>query len=134
MNKIDLITKIFLGLVGLAFLNVAIQAFINPQAVMDFVEVALNNISAKNSIRAYYGGVNLAIALFLIYGAFKMQKEALIIASLYSGGFVIGRIYSIMAEGMPSKFILTWLCIEGVLTIVSLWLLFLKTKKIRNEI
>ena len=123
MNRIDVLAKVFLVLVGLAFLNVAIQAFINPQSVMDFVQVHLGNISARNSTRAYYGGVNLTFAIFFIYGAFKMKREALMIASLYGGGFVLGRLYSITVEGAPSSFILTWLGIESVLTIISLTLL-----------
>jgi hypothetical protein len=128
MKNFELFTKIFLIIVGLAFLNVAVQAFINPQSVMDFVGVSLNNISARNSIRAYYGGVNLTFALFLIYGAFKNKPTALILAALYGGGFVLGRIYGIVTEGMPSNFIFTWLCIESVLTAISLFLL-LKIKK-----
>jgi hypothetical protein len=115
-------------LVGLAFLNVAIQAFINPQSVMDFINVTLDNVNARNSTRAYYGGVNLTFALFLIYGAFKAKREALILASLYGSGFVLGRVYSILTEGKPSNFILTWLTIELGLTIVSIFL-FAKQKK-----
>ncbi len=123
MKGLFIVTKIFLVLVGLAFLNVAIQAFINPQAVMDFVSVTLDNVSARNSTRAFYGGVNLAIGLFLIIGAFKMPKEALIIAALYGGGFVVGRLYSIAADGLPNTFIFTWLTIETTLTIIALFLL-----------
>lgn len=128
MFQLNTLITIFLVLVGLAFLNVAIQAFINPQTVMDFVAVKLDNISARNSTRAYYGGVNLTFALFLIYGAFKMKKEALILASLYGGGFVMGRLYSIATEGTPSSFILTWLAIESILTLTALIFLF-KLKK-----
>ena len=123
MKTISIFTKVFLILVGLAFLNVAIQSFINPQSIMDFVNVTLDNISARNSTRAYYGGVNLTFALFLIYGAFKDKKTALILSSLYGGGFVLGRVYSIVFEGQPSTFIITWLIIELTLTIVSLFLL-----------
>ncbi len=123
MKNVSVITKTFLILTGLAFLNIAVQAIINPQSVMDFVNVELGNISARNSIRAFYGGVNLFFGLFLIYGAFKMQKEALVLTVLYGGGFVFGRIYSILLEGNPSSFIWTWLCIESVLTIISLALL-----------
>lgn len=123
MKKLNLATKVFLVIVGLAFLNVAVQAMIDPQSVMNFVNVELGNISARNSTRAFYGGVNLTFALFLIYGAFKMQKEALILTVLYGGGFVIGRVYSIITEGTPSSFIFTWLGIETFLTIVSIVLL-----------
>jgi hypothetical protein len=123
MNSTEKITRIFLILVGLTFLNVAIQAFINPQSIMDFVNVTLDNVSAKSSIRSFYGGVNLTFALFLIYGAFKAKKEALILTILYGGGFVLGRIYSIFAEGLPSHFVLTWLGIELILTSISIFLL-----------
>ena len=126
MKKGNTVTKVFLVLIGLAFLNVGIQAFINPQSVMDFVGVVLDNVSARNSIRAYYGGVNVAFGLFLLFGAFKMQREALILCFLYGGGFVVGRIYSILVEGTPSSFIFTWLGIELVLTVVSFVLLYQK--------
>ncbi|MGB1207367.1 MAG: DUF4345 domain-containing protein [Chitinophagales bacterium] len=124
MKTIQTVTTVFLVLVGLAFLNIAVQAFIDPQSVMDFVDVQLNNVSARNSTRAYYGGVNLTFALFLIYGAFRMKREALILAALYGGGFVLGRLYSILLEGTPSSFIFTWLTIESVLTVVALTLLY----------
>ena len=123
MKKVENFTKVFLVIVGLAFLNVAIQAFINPQDVMDFVSVDLGNISARNSTRAYYGGVNLTFSIFFFYGAFKKRKEALTIVALYGGGFGIGRIYSILTEGVPSEFILTWLTIEIILTLIALGLL-----------
>lgn len=128
MNKFNVVTTVFLVVVGLAFLNVGVQAFINPQSVMDFVSVHLDNINARNSTRAFYGGVNLSFALFFLYGAFKMKREALLIALLYGGGFVLGRVYSIIAEGVPGPFILTWLCIETFLTIVS-GMLLLKWSK-----
>ena len=124
MKTIQTVTTVFLVLVGLAFLNIAVQAFIDPQSVMDFVDVQLDNVSARNSTRAYYGGVNLTFALFLIYGAFRMKREALILAALYGGGFVLGRLYSILLEGTPSSFIFTWLGIESVLTVVALGLLY----------
>lgn len=130
MKTIHFVITLFLILVGLAFLNVAIQAFFDPQAVMDFVAVHLDNSSARNSIRAYYGGVNLAFGLFLIYGGFKMKKEALLLASLYGGGFVIGRLYSMITEGMPSSFILTWLVIESILALISV-LLLTRLKKVQ---
>ncbi|ASZ13691.1 DUF4345 domain-containing protein [Chitinophaga pendula] len=126
--KIQTITKVFLSLTGIAFLNIAVQAILNPQSIMDLVSVQLDNISARNSIRAYYGGVNLAFAIFLLYGAFKMQREALTLVFLYCSGFVAGRLYSILTEGKPSAFILNWLVIESVLAILS-FLLLLKAKR-----
>lgn len=128
MKKSLNFTSIFLILIGLAFLNVGIQAFYNPQDIMDLVNTKLGNIDAYNSIRAYYGGVNVAFGIYVIYGAFKNQKIALTLLSLYGGGFVVGRLYSILVEGMPGSFIWTWLVIEFVMTVISLYLLSTKFK------
>ncbi len=123
MQKTDKFSLVFLVIVGLAFLSIAIPAFINPQSIMDNVQVTLGNTSALNSVRAMYGGVNLFFGLYLIYAAFKKQETGLILVFLYSGGFVAGRIYSLIAEGNASSFIITWLCIESLLTILSILLL-----------
>lgn len=129
MNSNSNSAKVFLIIIGLAFLNVGLQAFYNPQIIMDFVNVKLNNVDAFNSIRAYYGGVNTVFAFYIFYGAFKNQKIALTLCALYGIGFVIGRLYSIIVEGMPGSFILTWLIIETVLAIGSIFLLKKQSNK-----
>jgi hypothetical protein len=131
MKTLDKVITGFLIFVGLAFINVAVQAIISPQAVFDNVGVTLGNISALNSIRANYGFVNLTLGLFMVYGAFKMRKEALLFASLFCWGFVIGRLYSIAVEGMPNGFVTQWLVTEIVLGIVAVILLLLHGRQQR---
>lgn len=113
----------FLIFVGLAFINVAVQAIASPQAVFDNVQVTLGNVSALNSVRANYGFVNLVLGLFMVYGSFKMQREALLITALFCWGFVIGRLYSIGVDGMPNAFVIQWLVTEAVLGVVAIVLL-----------
>ncbi|HPH86910.1 MAG TPA: DUF4345 domain-containing protein [Chitinophagales bacterium] len=129
MQKTNKISLVFLVIVGLAFLSIAIPAFINPQSIMDNVQVTLGNTSALNSVRAMYGGVNLFFGLYILYAAFKKQETGLILVFLYCAGFMVGRIYSLFAEGNPSQFIITWLCIESTLTILSILLLRKLQKK-----
>ncbi|MCK6692073.1 MAG: DUF4345 domain-containing protein [Thermoanaerobaculia bacterium] len=119
------ISRIFLILMGLSALNIALQALADPQTVMNFVDVELGNITARNSIRALYGGVNLAFALFWLYAAFRAQREGLILGTLYTGGFVLGRLLSIALDGMPGAFALQWLVVESVCAIGSVVLLAL---------
>lgn len=128
MKTLDKVTTGFLIFVGLAFINVAVQAIISPQAVFDNVQVTLGNVSALNSVRANYGFVNLTLGLFMVYGAFKMRKEALLLTSLFCWGFVIGRIYSIAIEGMPNAFVTKWLATELILGIAAVVLLVLKSR------
>ncbi|TAD97891.1 MAG: DUF4345 domain-containing protein [Bacteroidetes bacterium] len=129
MKTINRVALFFLLLMGLAFANVGVQAIGNPQSVMDNVGVVLNNNSALSSIRAIYGGMHLFFGLFCVFGAFKMQKEALILLVLYTFGFVVGRLVGIAIDGLPNEFVTTWLITETVSCIMASVLLKLSWKK-----
>lgn len=122
MNN-TLITKIFLIVVALPTLMVGVQAFFDPQAIMDNVDVILGNPSGKSSTRAIYGGMHLLFGAYFIYGAFKAQREALLILALYTTGFALGRFYSLAVDGSPNAFISTWIWVETILALGSWWLL-----------
>ena len=122
------ISRIFLILMGLSALNIALQAITDPQTVMNLVDVQLGNVTARNSIRALYGGVNLAFALFWLYAAFRAQREGLILGALYTGGFSLGRLLSIALDGMPGAFAMQWLVVESVFAVGAVALLALSPK------
>lgn len=126
MNN-NLVTKIFLIVVALPTLMVGVQAFFDPQAIMDNVDVILGNPSGKSSTRAIYGGMHLMFGGYFIYGAFKAQKEALLILALYTTGFAIGRFYSLAVDGTPNVFISTWIWVETILALIS-WGLLTRSK------
>ena len=129
MKTLTWATRIFLILTGLATLNIALQAIADPQSVMNFVDVQLNNITARNSIRAFYGTVNLAFALFWLYAAFRAQRTGLLLAALYTGGFALGRLMSMALDGMPGAFALQWLVVESVFGAAAIGLLILQEKR-----
>lgn len=128
------ISRIFLILMGLSALNIALQAIADPQTVMNFVDVQLGNVTARNSIRALYGGVNLAFALFWLYAAFRAQREGLILGVLYTGGFVAGRLLSIVMDGMPGAFAMQWLVVESIFALGAVALLVLSPGSIQMPV
>jgi hypothetical protein len=123
MKKNNTSAKILLLLAGFGFISVALQAFYNPQLVMDFVQTPLTNVSARNSIRANYGGMNMALGLFMLYAAFKKQNIGLLFLSLFTGGFFIGRMAGFVLEGAANDFVHSWAIMEGLLCVGSIWLL-----------
>lgn len=129
MKTLTWMIRIFLTLTGLATLNIALQAIADPQSVMNFVDVQLNNVTARNSIRAFYGTVNLAFALYWLYSAFRAPRTGLLLAALYTGGFALGRLLSIAMDGMPGAFALQWLVVESVFGATAIVLLMLSGKK-----
>lgn len=123
MQRFKIFARIYLILLGLATLNVAIQGLLDPQAIMDNVQVTLGNLTARSSVRALYGGVNLALALYWLYAAFKSQREGLRFALLYTGGFALGRLVGIALEGLPGAFATQWLVTESVFAVLAAVLL-----------
>lgn len=117
-------TRIFLLLLALATLNIAVQAILDPQTIFDQVQVQLGNLTARNSVRALYGGVNLAFGLFWLYAAFRQQSTGLLLALLYTGGFAIGRILSMLMDGMPGAFAMQWLMVESIFALLAAALLY----------
>ncbi len=124
-----IITRVFLVLLALATLNIAVQAILDPQVIFDNVQVQLGNLTARNSVRALYGGVNLAFGLFWLYAAFRQQTMGLTLALLYTGGFAVGRILSLIMDGMPDAFAMQWLVTESVFALGAAGLLFWNAKK-----
>ena len=116
------IAKFFLLLIAVPTLLVGIGGLLDPQSIMDNVDQPLQTISAKSSTRAIYGGMHFFFALFFIYGAFKAQREALIILGLYGLGFVTGRLISLSADGTPNEFISNFIIVEAISAAVSVWL------------
>lgn len=123
MKLIGKITTGFILFVAILFFTVAVAAIASPEVVMKALKVQALDNSALNSIRSIYGGMNLAFALFLGYGAMRMRKASLGLIILYMGGFLFGRIYSFIANGLSSKLVLSWTFVELLLFIASLLLL-----------
>lgn len=119
MKTTNLISKIFLGLMALAFCNTGIQALIDPQAVMNNVGIVLDNASAESSMRAVYGGMHLVFGLFCVYGIFVNASAALTLVVLYTSGFTIGRLSGIFVSGAPNAFVTTWLITEVVCGVIA---------------
>lgn len=119
-----LATQIFLGLMGLAFCKVGVETFLDPQAVLSAVNIELNNPSAFSSMRAVYGGMHLMFGLFCFYGIRKDLKTPLVLLTLYTSGFVLGRLSGWLAEGAPNEFVTTWLITESICGILAVGFLY----------
>ena len=134
MNRQTILIRIFLALLALATLNIAVQAILDPQAIFDNVQVQLGNLTARNSVRALYGGVNLMFGLFWLYAAFRLQRMGLLLALLYTGGFALGRLLSLGLDGMPGAFAMQWLAVESFFAISAAGLLWWNLTRNENPL
>ena len=101
------------------------MAFMNPQSVMDLVQVQLPNNDAFSSIRGVYGGVGFTITTVIICTLFKSRKTGLAFIALLWGTYAVSRLITIAVEGSLGSFGQQWLMIESSLCLMSLLLLLL---------
>lgn len=96
------------------------MAFMNPQDVMDLVQVKLSNNDAFSSIRGVYGGVGLAIIAVILYCVKNDRRLGLLFLSILWGGYAFSRLLTILVEGQLGQFGTQWLIIESVLCIAAI--------------
>lgn len=105
---------------ALSIFMVSAMAFVNPQDVMNLVQVSLPNNDAYSSIRGVYGGVGLAIIAVILYCARNDRRKGMVFLSILWGSYAISRIITAAKEGPLGAFGTQWLAIETTLFIASL--------------
>ena len=123
MKLTELLARIFLGLIALAFLKVGIETMVDPRAVLANVDISLETSSALSSMRAVYGGMHFVFGALCVYTIFKNVISGLGLVALYTLGFAIGRISGIILDGTPNQFVVTWLITEIAAFAIAVFLL-----------
>lgn len=118
------LTQLFLLLSGMGFILIGVNTFRDPIAAMAGVELGVQSINALNEVRANYGGMQMGIGLLLISAALMtwLTRPALLALSLVTGGLVIGRLMSVMIDGMPNSTVQALLGLEFFTTVIAIFL------------
>ena len=118
------LTQLFLLLSGLGFILIGVNTFRDPVAAMAGVELGVQSINALNEVRANYGGMQMGIGLLLVSAALMtwLTRPALLALSLVTGGLVVGRLMSIMIDGMPNSTVQALLGLEFFTTVIAIFL------------
>ena len=112
-----------------SILMVSMMAMLDPQKVMELVNVKLTNNDAFSSIRGVYGGVGLTIVSALVYLALKDVRKGLVFISLLWGSYAASRVITLLLEGPLGALGRQWLTIEATLFIVAVTLLLFNQAK-----
>lgn len=94
---------IFLFITGLIFTGVGLYGLLDPLAAAAPVGLQLESISSINQMRASAGAIPLLAGLFMMASAFRMHwcTAALWLVSIILGGLILGRLLSMVLDGMP---------------------------------
>jgi hypothetical protein len=115
-------SKSFIILSVLSISSVSIMALLNPQMVMDLVQVNLPNNDAYSSIRGVYGGVGLTLCVALVYTMQKNLLESLGLLGILWGSYAACRIITLFNEGQLGAFGNQWMKIELIFFIIAMFL------------
>ncbi len=133
MAGVNTMAKILLIVAGLIFAAVGAISLTSPQFAVDPLGIQLTTVNSLNEIRANYGGMHLLLGLFLVAGAFRiaLQKPALFLLTFFTGGLVLGRVVSLVVDGVPGNTLWAFLILE---TLGCLWALTLLIKMSRGKL
>jgi hypothetical protein len=118
LHKIHLIFT-FVGISTIALLyGVSPQWF--ARTFLDIPELELDFAHILRAVMGLY----LALGLFWLYGAFndKYRNPALLTFLIFAAGLVIGRIVSVLADGLPSPILMLYLFLELIFVPITYWI------------
>lgn len=125
--------KIYLILSGLLLTFIGGATLVNPVEMKGSagIEIA-GNISVINDVRAF-SALLLALAITVIFGAFKsyMRHTSTLLATLVFLSLGIGRLVSILLDGMPVDGLVKATGLELILGVIGILLLVTKTKSVQ---
>ena len=119
------VTRIFVGLCALLYAGFGAWAMFDVGGALAFMALEDPAVAALNDLRGSYGGINLAVGLYLLWVTIRAAdcRIALTVVALLTAGYVAGRLVSIALDGMPPGVVLGYLALEVTLAVVAYVLL-----------
>jgi hypothetical protein len=119
------IRQIFLLMTAIGLTPIALSYGLVPQKSLSYLfDVSVSNINGSHIFRAIMG-LYLALLSFWIVGAFKVQLRQSALCSLvvFMLGLALGRVLSLIVDGMPNLLLIGYLGLELIFGILGLILL-----------
>jgi Domain of unknown function (DUF4345) len=110
---------------ALIFIIVGAGFLVMPRQYADVIEISLPTAMARTDVRATYGGLEFGFGVFLILCVVRQEwiRPGLWALALATGGFATGRLVGFVAERTISHFMLGFLALELVVTLLAVGLL-----------
>ena len=108
---------------ALVFVGVGAAFLLIPARYAQILEISLPTAMARMDVRATYGGLELGVGIFLILCAVRREliRPGLWLLALAIGGFAAGRLVGLFAEGTITRFMMYFLVLELVVTLLAVF-------------
>jgi hypothetical protein len=124
--QMNSLPRIVLWLSALSLLAFGGAFLFAPLGTLALTGIELEGEQAAAEIRAYYGGMQLALGLAIAWCALRRTrwKDGLALTVLAIGGVGLARLFGMVVEPALSFYLMFALIIELVLAGAALWALF----------
>ena len=119
------IKKKFLIFAFLAVVPIALAYGVSPNwFASTFLGIEALDTNIAHILRAVMC-LYLGLGLFWLYSAFNenYRNPALVTIIVFTGGLVIGRLISLLADGQPAPILILYIGLEFVLVPLAFWVL-----------
>ncbi|MCB9919126.1 MAG: DUF4345 family protein [Planctomycetes bacterium] len=118
--------RIVLGLAALMFASLGVLLVARPEKLATWVGIHASSAGATTELRAWYGGLEIAIAALLVWGIVQpsFAPTSYIVLAAVSFGPLVGRLVGFVADKSTDGTLLAFAATEvafGVLGVVG-WL------------
>ena len=120
--RVTLIDKIILLVLGFEHVGFGLLGLFSPLVAAGFVGFGLNELTAFSEVRSHYSlFLVIGIMAFISVSKFEMMGFTYKIYVLVFGSFLIGRFYSVFADGMPNSMLWYVILAELAVVLIALW-------------
>lgn len=123
--------RAFLVFIGLTFIVFGVWLLLDPEVLTRLIGLKMETVSARTEIRAFYGGLELGIGVFLLGCAMFRNglKSGLGLVACTLGGAGVARLVSLVQDGREGWQMALITVLEIGATLLALILLVRKPDK-----
>lgn len=116
---------LYLALVGLAFLLSGSLYMTHPADLVALAGIQLTGPASVVEVRAYYGGVQLAVGLFMLASVLRpaLRESAVLLSTILFLGMALGRVSGVVLGGQFDTYHLVCLGMETGAALLGTWML-----------
>lgn len=109
------VRQVLLGLTAVVFAGIAVASLVMPQTMARGVGYSLDSVDALSEFRAVYVGLWLATAVLMVVALRRIQEAVLgDVCALLVLGQTLGRVASVVLDGLPSGKVLPMFVLEAI--------------------
>jgi hypothetical protein len=114
-------SRAFLYVCGVLYLGYGLWVLLSPATSLAHLGADLSVVNTMSELRGSHGGLNVAVGLFLLWSAGTTDwfRHGLWLVFLMNIGYFGGRLFALLADGMPTGLVPLVMLMEIALFVIA---------------